>query len=417
MFVKYNFLNVNMNFFELAMVAGTIILIAFALQLFVYSKGNKLLNKLLAVLFLSRAIQNIFFILVHLKLIDSYLIIISIIPIAIFVAPPALYLYIRSFLNDHSRLKPVDLLHLIPVFLIVINLIPFLSASSELKLTILNAILLNNKVSLNGQLLFIPIKIQFLLRSVILLIYLIFSWKIFLTATSDKTKAIVSIEKYYLFTLLALVTFQVIISLGTSIYLVFYAGVSYSMNFFLYKPLTMLLFTVLIYLFIFWILRHPEILYGNLLATVEKSEAKPQVEILAVKTSEGDSQHESKILLSESQVLYYIEQLKRYVEEDRLYLNPDLNIQMLSELSSIPVHHCSYIINHVLKKSFREYVNSLRIKYYIDTFVSHRRDRFTIEYQSDQIGFKNQGTFNRCFKIETGMTPKEYTILNYKSWI
>ena len=52
MFVKYNFLNVNMNFFELAMVAGTIILIAFALQLFVYSKGNKLLNKLLAVLFL-----------------------------------------------------------------------------------------------------------------------------------------------------------------------------------------------------------------------------------------------------------------------------------------------------------------------------------------------------------------------------
>ncbi len=48
-----------MSFFEIAMLAGIMILFAFAIQLFAHSKGNLLLNRLLGFVFLSRGVQSL----------------------------------------------------------------------------------------------------------------------------------------------------------------------------------------------------------------------------------------------------------------------------------------------------------------------------------------------------------------------
>ncbi len=54
-------------------------------------------------------------------------------PVIIFLGPPAFYIYIRSFVYDKTQLRRIDLLHLIPALLVLINLFPLITSSSEIK--------------------------------------------------------------------------------------------------------------------------------------------------------------------------------------------------------------------------------------------------------------------------------------------
>jgi len=91
-----------MSFFEIAMIAGIMILFAFAIQLFALSKGNFLLNRLLGFVFLSRGVQSLLFLFISLSDHSSFSFITSVMPVIIFLGPPAFYLYIRSFVYDKT---------------------------------------------------------------------------------------------------------------------------------------------------------------------------------------------------------------------------------------------------------------------------------------------------------------------------
>lgn len=403
-----------MSIFEISMLAGTFLLFAFAMHLFVYPKGNFLLNKLLGIIFLSRGFQHLFFLFISLIDQSAIISLFSLISTIMFIVAPALYLYIRSFINDQSKLNYKDALHLIPAAIGFINVIPFLMSSASIKDDVFFQTISTNNLFPHHWIFLIPIRIQFLLRSIILLIYLGFSWKMVKRFSAEKSQQIYSTDRFHLELLLAITTFQAIFSFISAFNLILQDQSLISM---VRNSWLMMVPSVLIYLFIIWILRNPIILYGNLIIPQNnKNNPEPIREPNKILQPVEGSSTEPRFLLSEKQIDSQLKQMNHFMAAEKPYLDPDFNLQSLSASMKKPVHHCSYILNQIIRKSFREYLNSYRIQHFITLYVQ-KSDKFTLEYQANEVGFRNRSTFNIAFKKETGYTPTEYFNLSLSNSI
>jgi len=394
-----------MNFFEIAMITGTILLIAFAIQLIIYSKGNLLLNKLLGVVFLIRGSHDLFFLLISLNYHSGLVTIISILPIIMFLAAPAIYIYIRSFIYDQSQLRTFDLVHLIPAFVALINLSPLLLSSQATKLQIIEETLLNNNISSPKGTLWVSINIQYIIRSVIMLVYLGFSWSTLFRAIHKEKRNLVSDKRVYLISFLGIATLLHSISIIVSVYL---ATTSKSISSFTGSPLILHLLSAIMFLLIIWILRHPLILYGNLKIAVDGLHDHPgESKSEDTKLPTGDLKVSQRVIVPEHQFEFLLNRIENHMLCDKPFLNSEYSIQLLANHLEMPVYHCSYLLNKAALKSFTEYVNYHRIQYLIKIYET-TLDQFTIEHQATLGGFKNRSTFYLVFRKETGFTPKQY---------
>lgn len=100
--------------------------------------------------------------------------------------------------------------------------------------------------------------------------------------------------------------------------------------------------------------------------------------------------------------------LTRLMEEEKVFLDPDLNLQKLSQQLHVHYNHLSQIINKHMGKSFNDYINSYRIeeaRKKLDDPVESEKTILEIAYDT---GFYSKSVFNTAFKKFTGMTPSQY---------
>lgn len=103
------------------------------------------------------------------------------------------------------------------------------------------------------------------------------------------------------------------------------------------------------------------------------------------------------------------EQLGRCMDNDKLYLNPKLTLQDVSAAIGTNRTYLSDYLNKVLKTTFYEYVNDLRIRRaceLIDAMTPENK-RSMLEV-SEISGFNSISTFNRSFSKIMGLTPSQY---------
>lgn len=93
--------------------------------------------------------------------------------------------------------------------------------------------------------------------------------------------------------------------------------------------------------------------------------------------------------------------------QEKLYLNPELTVSLLASKLNIPLHHLSYLLNQVIKQSFRDYINQFRIAHFLREYEADVQ-LLTLESMSQKVGFKTYRTFLNAFKKETGDTPAAY---------
>ncbi len=117
---------------------------------------------------------------------------------------------------------------------------------------------------------------------------------------------------------------------------------------------------------------------------------------------------EKNKLISEEIAKQYKEELVKYVEEEQVYLNSELRIQDFSIHLKIPVHILSYIINTELQQNFYDFINLYRIEEVKKRLHDKEYDNLTIIAIAIDCGFNSKATFNRLFKLYTGMTPSHY---------
>lgn len=104
--------------------------------------------------------------------------------------------------------------------------------------------------------------------------------------------------------------------------------------------------------------------------------------------------------------------LEKAMEQDLLYLDPDLNISVLSTHTGINAKTLSAVLNQQLKKGFNEYVNAYRLEAVKSKMLDRANDHLTITGMAFESGFNSQPTFQRVFKSMTGMTPREFQSKN-----
>ena len=394
-----------MSFFEISLLAGAILLIVFAFHLFTYTKGNLLLNRLLAVLFLSRGVQNLFLLLVSLDQLAGFAIVFEMMLFLMYLAPAAAYLYVRSFTADDSKLHSKDFIHLIPPLIILVNMIPILFATYADKLEMLNQFVLNEDLLNPKATILIPLRYQYIIRSLIFMIYLGFAWKVALQARKkgrDQNQLAGSSFLYYFLFFLSLLQ---ILALSASVYTTISKTPvgSLGINHFFIGPVG-----ILMLLFILFLVRNPLALYGNLQIALPGSVKLPDSqEATHPKDSEANQIPDIEILYTQEQIKSLLERIQNQMAREKLFLDPDLNIRKLAEKSDLPVHHYSFLLNQVLNKKFREYINQYRINYCISQY-SEQSEAYTLDYLSREAGFRNRNTFISAFKNETGLTPSKY---------
>ncbi len=100
-----------------------------------------------------------------------------------------------------------------------------------------------------------------------------------------------------------------------------------------------------------------------------------------------------------------IRKLQHLMETKQPYLNPQLTIQDTARLLQTNRTYLSQTVNRILKTTFPNYINDLRIQETIRLITSGYLVNHTQEALAGECGFANRSVFSAVFKKHTGVTP------------
>jgi YesN/AraC family two-component response regulator len=112
--------------------------------------------------------------------------------------------------------------------------------------------------------------------------------------------------------------------------------------------------------------------------------------------------------LTEVKVAEIISRIVLLMEKEKLYQEPELTLQALSDKLAIPSYQASQIINDGLKRNFYDLVNNYRVEEAKRLLLDPKNTNYTVLSVGFEAGFNSKTTFNTVFKKFTGVTPTEY---------
>ncbi|WP_103067989.1 tetratricopeptide repeat protein [Aquimarina sediminis] len=147
--------------------------------------------------------------------------------------------------------------------------------------------------------------------------------------------------------------------------------------------------------------KNNKVLVGGLTKKIQHLEAAEQQ--LAYKKTPI-----SEVIIDDQKVKEVLLGLEK-LEEQEFFLRVDCNLRSVSKKLKTNVTYLSKIINLHKRKSFNEYINTLRIAYVIQRLESDKKFRsFSIKSISQEVGYKTDYSFAKHFKEKTGMNPSSY---------
>jgi len=129
-------------------------------------------------------------------------------------------------------------------------------------------------------------------------------------------------------------------------------------------------------------------LFHNQLSTYQPTESKGEVEPKNIETLNDD-----------------LEKLTSLMEQEKYFLDPQLTLYKLSELSGIPQYKISKALNTIHKQNFFEFINTYRVEHVKQMLADGQATKMNLLGIAMDSGFNSKASFNRIFKNITGMTP------------
>ena len=127
-----------------------------------------------------------------------------------------------------------------------------------------------------------------------------------------------------------------------------------------------------------------------------------QQSVPKVKTIQANKQQTDDSRFDEVKV-----KLDTLIHNDKIHLQPSLTIGQLAKKTGYPEYLISLFINRVHNKSFRDYINDLRISE-AKTMLLDNKNKRTILDIAYECGFNSKSTFNSAFKKITHQTPSAF---------
>ncbi|MEJ6979392.1 helix-turn-helix domain-containing protein [Pedobacter sp. P351] len=383
--------------FDWVIISGTFLILLFSLHLFFSRQKYRFLNRLIAVVLFARVGQNVLYVLIKSGDLVNLPFLLHFFNPFSYAAPACLFLYVNCIVKKKSEINKIEWLHFIPALLAVIEALPwYFSSVSWGSVTMQMVEDPANLLKMTTG--YFPYYYHLFFRPVLFIIYLLFTWYILL-----QSKILVSKKEGDKSIGIWLLSLMIIISLVQIVRIIpvfinrpeLFVGVQINAQWYTSVNAVIFLFIVL------YILYRPDLLYKYILVS-DKFEVKAVNSAAIIQTEENSN----KIISSELGDVYLIA-LEEFMKGEKPFLNHDFQIMNLAQALKIPIHHCSFVINTLIGNNFRDWVNSYRIKYFIDQFPV-KANQMTIEAIANDSGFKSSTTFYRAFKKETGKMPKSY---------
>lgn len=96
------------------------------------------------------------------------------------------------------------------------------------------------------------------------------------------------------------------------------------------------------------------------------------------------------------------------MEKEKVYKNPDLNLNQVAELVDVHPNVLSQTINYIANKNFYDYINGYRVEEFKRIAVLPKNQKLTIMSLAYESGFNSKTSFNRNFKKYTHCSPREF---------
>lgn len=106
--------------------------------------------------------------------------------------------------------------------------------------------------------------------------------------------------------------------------------------------------------------------------------------------------------------LALMEELRHLVDEEHIYLDPNLDLNTLSQRMGVPRYLLSKAVNTVYGKAFSAYINECRVRHAILLLSDPANDHLSFEAIALDSGFPTRQTFYRVFKAQTEISPAAY---------
>ena len=320
---------------------------------------------------------------------------------------PFMYLFIRNMLYPGRMFKKMDVLFMVPALFYCIDMIPFFLLSNNEKILIVKNNLLNNKNTFPEGWLVHP-TFHFGLRTY---------WAVFihiligiLLYNNKPYKHHQNKNVFHFLLTLALIFLPLTL---VNIY-----GITNNPQWWNNHIFSVTLGTPLFASGIY-LLFSPGVMYGShsLRFNQRTDKQDNQQDILVEFNENGKTDEIPKSKFDYEIVADHIGQLVLFMENDKPFIEPNLSLHKLADLTNIPVYIISNIINHHFKSNFNTWINSYRIQYFFTLTDNPDLKQFTIEALAMKSGFANRVTFNVAFKREIGESPGKYLKSNPKKQV
>lgn len=93
-------------------------------------------------------------------------------------------------------------------------------------------------------------------------------------------------------------------------------------------------------------------------------------------------------------------------ENNKDYLKPKITLNKLAKKLNTNSKYLSQIINKFKSKTFSNYINDLRIEYFIEELQDNNTQlkNYTIKAIAQEIGFTSTESFTKAFYKKNGLT-------------
>jgi len=103
-----------------------------------------------------------------------------------------------------------------------------------------------------------------------------------------------------------------------------------------------------------------------------------------------------------------IKKLRYLMEMKKVFRDPDISLQGLSDKLSVSSHQLSQILNEKLERNFSDLINSYRVEEAKRLLLKPGADQQKVTTVAFDVGFNTTVAFYNAFKKYTGMTPSQY---------
>lgn len=290
---------------------------------------------------------------------------------------PFLFLYFRR-ITKRKPFRPIDLLHFLPTVFLILYLLPIYMLSAEEKLSIMLNQELYGRTGEYGH--YTPVIVS--LKFASLAIYGLLIRGIYLKGTKLKElspKNLIWQRNVYFIHVAYIISYGIY---GLLIYYQISSGFLYHL-----QLITMSLMVV----------------YVGYSANVQ-----PQVfsGLYSFDNQLFFKYRKSGLTQSLSQELK--NDLIRLFEEDKVYKDNNINLDVLAAKLHTTRHNASQVINEHFELSFNELINKYRINEAIEILNADVNKNMNIIDIAYDVGYNNRATFNKAFKKNTRLTPKQF---------